>query len=357
MRSERLQRDREILERMELADDYLQSIELLSGIDVRALAAQCDRLLADSQPMWDELFRDAVRRELHITPGEAERSDALALFRGRRFDAYFPAREMEERVLSQADEMGLDPRADGRITLDTGDRPGKRARAFCAPVRVPDEVYLVTRPHGGQQDWMTFLHELGHSLHYASMRATLPFEYRWLGDNSVTEGFAMLFDHLLRDAGWLRRYTDLGATRIPGFMRAAAFEELHMLRRYAGKLLYEVDLYSGAVGWESLPRHYVDRMTAATSFRYDEAMAFVDVDPRLYAARYLRAWQLQAVIAETLTQRYDADWWRNPRAGPWLRDELMSEGQRETGVQMAERVAGARLDFAPLLRTLERVLS
>ena len=39
-----------------------------------------------------------------------------------------------------------------------------RSRAFCAPVRVPHEVYLVLRPHGGQTDWTTFLHELGHAL-------------------------------------------------------------------------------------------------------------------------------------------------------------------------------------------------
>src|SRR5205085_9560255 len=58
---------------------------------------------------------------------------------------------------------------------------------------------LVMRPHGGQTDWNTFLHELGHALHFAYMRPDLPYEYRWLGDNSVTEGYAMLFDHLMQD--------------------------------------------------------------------------------------------------------------------------------------------------------------
>jgi len=36
--------------------------------------------------------------------------------------------------------MGIDPLASGRITLDTGDREGKRSRAFGAPVRVRSEV-------------------------------------------------------------------------------------------------------------------------------------------------------------------------------------------------------------------------
>ena len=140
--------------------------------------------------------------------------------------------------------MGIDPLAAGRITLDTGEREGKRARAFCAPVRVPDEVYLVLRPHGGQTDWTTFLHELGHALHFAYMRPDLAFEYRWLGDNSITEGYAMLFDHLMKDAGWLKRYTELA--RDAGSRRSCAstgFEELH----YPPSLLREADLRDRAV--------------------------------------------------------------------------------------------------------------
>ena len=51
------------------------------------------------------------------------------------------------------------------------------------------------------------MHELGHALHFAYARAELPFEYRWLGDNSVTEGYAMLFDHRMQDARLARSAT------------------------------------------------------------------------------------------------------------------------------------------------------
>jgi hypothetical protein len=254
-------------------------------------------------------------------------------------------------------EMGIDPLAAGRIRLDTGEREGKRARAFCAPVRVPDEVYLVLRPHGGQTDWNTFLHELGHALHFAYMRPDLPMEYRWLGDNSVTESYAMLFDHLMMDRRWLRRYTGLSDEDGHEFVRAAAFEELHFLRRYSAKLIYETELYAGHTAWESLPEVYVERLSIATGFRYDRSDAFVDVDPRYYSTRYLRAWQLQALLSETLTERYDVDWWRNPRAGPWVCGTLFGEGQRELADELAQRVAGKRLSFAPLIRAVERALA
>jgi hypothetical protein len=357
MRRERFQRERDITESLGLAPGYNATWELLSGVSLTALRDECAAFLRDTQAMWDEVLPKATKRVLGMHPDEATRADALALFRAREFDGYFPAAEMEPKILGQVREMGVDPLANGRIRLDTGEREGKRSRAFCAPVRVPDEVYLVLRPHGGQTDWNTFLHELGHALHFAYMRPDLPMEFRWMGDNSVTEGYAMLFDHLMQDAGWLQRYTRLDKRTTPEFLRAAGLEELHFLRRYCAKLIYETDLYGGTVSWDALPDLYVELLTKATGFKYDRADAFVDVDPRYYAARYLRAWQLQALLTETLVERYDVDWWRNPRAGPWIAQALFGEAQRELAHEQAERVAKRPMDFAPLIRSVERMLA
>lgn len=356
LRRERFQREREIIERLQLADGYNATWELLSGISLSELRSQCEQFLRDTQAMWDETFPEFVKRVLRIDPREATRSDALALFRAREFDAYFPATQMEAQVQRQVREMGVDPLAAERIRLDTGEREGKRSRAFCSPVRVPDEVYLVLRPHGGQTDWSTFLHELGHALHFAYMRPDHPFEYRWLGDNSITEAYAMLFDHRMDDGAWLHRYTELGAGNIQAFLRSAGFEELHYIRRYCAKFIYETQLYGGDAGWESLPDLYVQLLNGATNFSYSPSEAFADVDPRYYSARYLRAWQLQAVLAETLTKRYDDDWWRNPRAGPWMVQSLFSEGQRELAHEQAQRISGRELSFQPLVREIEQLL-
>jgi hypothetical protein len=272
------------------------------------------------------------------------------------FDPYFTAEAMEREVRRQVTEMGISPDADGRVRYDTGDREGKRPRAFCSPVRIPDVVHLVLRPHGGQNDWMTLLHELGHALHFANMNRSLPFEYRWLGDNSVTEGYAMLFDHRLKDGGWLARYSGLGKKELPEFLRSQGFEELHFVRRYCAKLIYETELHGGGVPWSALPDLFVETLTQATGFRYQRSDAFVDVDPRYYAARYLRAWQLQAVLNDALRDRFDVDWWRNPRAGPWIVDELFSHGQRERADEQSTRVAGKGLSFAPVIAGIERMV-
>jgi hypothetical protein len=356
IKREHLQREREITENLGLAADYNAAWEKLSGVALIDLRDQCARFLKDTESMWRDTFREFVPKVLGITPEEATRADAIALFRAREFDAFFPGNEMESQVHRQVREMGIDPTAKGRIVLDTGERPGKRSRAFCAPVRIPEEVYLVLRPHGGQTDWNTFLHELGHALHFAYMDGSDEFEDLWLGDNSVTESYAMLFDHMMQQRGWLTRYTKLGAADVPRFLRAAGFEELQFLRRYCAKLIYEVELYGGKTRWESLPDLYVETLTSATTFRYSRSDAFIDVDPRYYSARYLRAWQQQSLLSETLTTRFDEDWWRNPKAGPWVVEQLFGEGQKELAHEIAARVSGKALSFAPLVRKIEALL-
>jgi hypothetical protein len=166
----------------------------------------------------------------------------------------------------------------------------------------------------------------------------------------------MLFDHRMQDRGWLLRYTGLGTNKVEQFLRTAGIEELHFLRRYCAKFLYERALYGGEVRWSELPDLYLSLLTSATGFEYDAADAFVDVDPRYYSARYLRAWQLQSVLNEQLTARFDVDWFRNPSAGPWMTRELFAQGQRENADEIAARAGGGELSFEPLIRKIEALL-
>lgn len=358
IRMERLQREKEFIESLGIGSGYNAAFEEITEVSLGGLVAECAAFLSDTRSMWDETLPYFLRASLGIKPSEATRADALALLRASEYDFAFPGGALTESVRRQLQEMGLDPDAGGRITYDVGDRPGKRSRAFCAPTRVPQEVYLVLRPHGGQSDYTTLLHEAGHALHFANVRADYPFEFRWLGDNSVTESYAMLFDHRMEDPGWLLRYTELGKPKLQGYLRMAGFEELHYLRRYCAKLIYEVQAYGNDARMRDLPDIYVDTLTRATTFQYRTADAFVDFDPRYYSTRYLRAWQLQSLLNESLVARFDADWYRNPAVGPWLVHELWAEGQRETAEEIAARVGvnGEGLSFAPLIRNIERLL-
>ncbi|MGA2383798.1 MAG: hypothetical protein ABSG61_10255 [Gemmatimonadales bacterium] len=352
IRRERLERERELLAALGLGDPVVAR-SALSGIALPALAEACGRFLAATADLYRDALREALR-ETDIPPRDAERSDAAWLFRGAGFDDCFPGPALVSTARRQLGELGLDATAGGRIRYDTEDRALKRARAFCAPVRIPAEVYLVIRPYGGHTDYRAFWHELGHAQHFGNVAEALPFEHRWLGDNSVTEGFAMLFEHMVLAAPWLARYAGLRGERGHAFARAQAFAHLAMLRRYAAKLRYELELQRSptvSAGAEA----YAPLLTEATGFRYASEDALLDLDDGFYVARYLRAWQLEALLASHLTERHDVDWFRNPRCGPALL-ELFAPGQRDDAATLAEQVLARSLDFALLIARVEAAL-
>ena len=67
-------------------------------------------------------------------------------------------------------------------------------------------------------------------------------ELRRLGDASVTEAYAALFERLLLSPEWLKRYLRLPSGTARDAVRLAAFQALAVLRRHCAKLSYELSL-------------------------------------------------------------------------------------------------------------------
>jgi hypothetical protein len=356
MRRDRFSAERDVVRSLTGEDDYVTAIARLSGMDLDTLAGQAAALLDDTAGLYVEALARITWRRIGVPVGELVRADSAWAFRADAYDAAFPQDRLLDTAVRQMREMGLDALAGGRIRVDTEERPGKQPRAFCVPVRVPHEVYLVLRPSGGHGDYRTFWHELGHAMHFAAVDAGRPFHERWLGDNSVTESFAMLWDHLTLDGGWLGRYTEAGPR---GQLRDLQFElavsELYLLRRYAAKLAYEIVLHRSDYG-PGVADQYAERLTPATGFRYPAEDYIRDVDPGFYSARYLRAWQLEATLASELVERYDEDWYRNPRAGAFVHD-LMTRGQADAADAVARSVGRPGLSFQPAVARLTPLLA
>jgi len=362
LRHDRLAAERDVVCALSGDVDFVRAVARLSGMDLDTLASQAAALLDDTADLYAEALARLTRRRVGVPAGELVRADSAWAFRADAYDSAFPQDRMRDTAVRQMREMGLDALAGGRITVDTEERPGKQPRAFCVPVRVPFEVYLVLRPSGGHGDYRTFWHELGHAMHFAAVDPGRPFHERWLGDNSVTEAFAMLWDHLTLDAGWLGRYTEMGEKgrsgrkgRIADLQFELAVSELHLLRRYAAKLAYEMALHRSDYG-PAMADEYAERISAATGFRYVGEDYLRDVDPGFYAARYLRAWQLEATLASGLVERFDEDWYRNPRAGTFVH-ALMEPGQANPADEVARLIGRPGLSFATAIARLTPFLA
>ena len=66
-------------------------------------------------------------------------------------------------------------------------------------------------------------------------------EAKRLGDMAVTEGWAMLFEHLVDEPAWLNRRLDV--PRVAEIANAGAAALLYFVRRYSAKLLYEIEFF------------------------------------------------------------------------------------------------------------------
>ena len=214
--------------------------EELSGIDLGALERQTRGFLEATDASYEGLVEPRLRAELELGFDGVERADLPAFFRAPSLDAAFPAGKLLSTYEDTRAGLGIDTGAPGRVIVDAEPRPKKSPRAFCAPVLVPDEVYLVITRMGGREDYETLLHEAGHAEHFSHVEPSLPFEHRFLGDNSVTEAFAFLFQHLTEDPAWLERR--LGVEDPGPIVEHARAAKLVFLRRYCAKLSYELVL-------------------------------------------------------------------------------------------------------------------
>jgi hypothetical protein len=327
---------------------YAAAYAELRGLDFARLSEQTTALLTETEATYAQAVDPELRRAGLPALGELARSDIPRFFRAPELDAGFPAEGLVSSFARTVAGMGIDLNEQANVHLDTEPRPTKSPRAFCSPLKVPDEVYLVIAPVGGREDYAALFHEGGHTEHYAHVSAALPFELRFLGDNAVTESFAFLFDHLTEDEAWLRETLGIDPEPVVAHSRAV---ELIMLRRYGAKLAYELELHAPGAELDAMPQRYADRLSRATRVAWPSENWVSDVDSGFYVVCYLRAWALEGIWRRSLRERFGEDWFARREAGDWLR-ELWAQGQRLPAEELVAEALGQELSFEPLLREL-----
>jgi hypothetical protein len=312
------------------------------GLPLDDLAEQCRRLLADTEGLWEEVGDRFFRSRVGIGLAEIARWDVGRAWRGAEWDPAFPPDRMLPALEVTLADLGIDLRGQENVELDLDERPNKDPRAFCSPIEVPGRVVLVLKPQGGPDDWRALFHEAGHTEHFAHTDASLSPEERRLGDNAVTEGWAMLFEYLTTDPVWLDRQLDFA--RPYEFAAEGAASLLWIVRRYSAKLLYELEFHA-AEDLTALRPRYVELLTEATKVEPAAADYLSDIDDGFYASEYLRAWAFESQLRAYLRERFGNAWFSRREAGSLLR-ELWAEGQKPTADELLREVTGEKLELA-----------
>jgi len=322
--------------------NYLELCNAIKGVDHVALMSALIPVVESTDLVYVGRMSEELRRRMGLELTDAERHDIIRFFSGVGFE--LPIGEGIKLLKQITESLGFNIEKVEGIKLDLEDRPLKSTRAFVAPINPPKDVRLVVRPRGGLEDLRALFHEAGHALHYAHVDPNLPPEARWIGDPAITEAYAFLFEHILLEPGFASL---LKSPDYEEYLKFQLLSYLHIVRRYVGKLSYEIRLHKG------LPSRcaralYPALLKSTTYYNYFESEYLVDVDPLLYTADYLRAWIFEAMLRSYLRRRFGDLWFLEKEVGDFLKS-LWSLGYSKSFDEIVREVGFRSLDTAPLI--------
>jgi hypothetical protein len=322
--------------------NYTMMYKNLKGINFTLLLNELKEFLSRT----DKLYREKMS-EMTETVGvgldEAEKHDIAYLLRAKQFDPHFEKGNSLPALKKTLNGIGIDLDSQKNIIVDIEEREKKTPRAFCAPLEIPDKVMLVTMPQGGYSDYSSLFHEAGHAEHLGSVDPDAPMEFKYLGDNSVTESFAFTFDYLLTDRNWVNEYIKM--PNVDEYIHHSFVEKLFFVRRYAAKLEYEMKLHTDGI--PGMDQVYKSVMEESMVFKHPPEHYLLDLDDGFYCAQYLRAWIFHAQLIDLMKEKFDEKWFLNPKAGKYL-SSLWSVGQKFDVVELAQNEGFQGLDVEPL---------
>ena len=335
-------------------DNYLELYrKALPPSALDDLAAQCRAFLDSTERLYETAADRFFRERVGVSLAEAQRWDVSRVFRAPEWDDMFPADRMLPALEQTLHGLGIDLGSQTNVTLDLEERPKKTPRAFCAPIEVPDRVVLVIQPIGGCDDWRALFHEAGHMEHFANTSRDLPMEEKRLGDNAVTEGWAMLLQHLTDEPEWLTRQLDFA--RPTEYAIDGATGLLYIVRRHAAKMLYELE-FNATEDVTAMRSRYAELLSDALKIDVAPANYLSDVDSGFYVSSYLRSWAFEAQLRAYLKEKFGSRWFRAREAGSLLR-ELWSEGQRMRAEEMLKDVTGSTLELEAVAERVREFLA
>ncbi len=331
-------------------ESYKDMFSYLKGVDLSGLKSDMEKLLEATQETYINHFGKLLLSETGVKLDTSKKSDFAYLKRATKYDVFFKKDSLVELFKQTLALMGIDLDRQKNIFLDVEERKNKSPRAFCSTVKIPGEIYLVVMPKGGQDDFEAMFHEGGHAEHFSNTRSSLDFEYKFLGDNSVTEGYAFALENLMQNRDWLVYFLKMSPEDAGEFVYFSNIMKLWFCRRYAGKLKYEFILHGSdpISGKDAL---YSQILTDANLMQYSTTDYLKDIDDSFYCVNYIRAWIFEAQLKDHMHQKFGYGWFRQKKAGDFLK-ELWSYGQKYDPVEVLQQLGYKDLDINYLIYSL-----
>jgi hypothetical protein len=325
----------------------------LRGSTRAELAAFADQVLATTDAAYQEAMESLSRAELGRPLAEVRGADVPRLFRSAQDPRLFPAARMLGDARSLFAGLKLDLASRPGAVLDLDARPRKDPRPLALPVSVPGDVRLSAVPGGGFAELRALLHEMALASFYAHIESPRV-EFRRLG-NATGETWALLFEELAGDPGWLMERTGDTEHHLAPIVRSAAARRLHGVRDAAARLLLELRRPANAAEAAKMATGVLERAFARPVSQDEVALALAERDPLLQSAVALRAGVLAAQAEGFFAAGAGPSWWKDARVAEYLA-RAFAEGSRPDAQALAAAFGSSRLDATALaIRSRERI--
>lgn len=326
----------------------------LREAELDTLVALADDVLTRTQSAFTAAVGRLCATQLQLPAERVSRADIPRLFRLPAEDAAFPKADIYARATHTLAGLGVDLAAMKNVTVDLTDAAGKNPRGLVLGVVIPSDVRLSLLPVGGARDERETLHQMGHVLADA-----LSQQQRWalakLGNRTVGEAWSFLLEDLTVDPLWLERVASFPQEAQAAWRLSASAQRLFLLRRAAGKVLFNAAVRAPGADVPALYRQVMTRTYGFPMTAADEARAELDREEFLASADYLEAFLLAAQLEQQLRGRFGAPWWEAKSAGDWMRG-LLAPGNAASATALAKRLGENGLNVDAFLSGLPAAL-
>ncbi len=267
--------------------------------------------------------RGRTSRSPRLRPATSPAPISLYLLALSAWDGLFRRGALSAAVHATAVALRLDL---DRVQVDEGDRPAQWPGVHVTGTR------LSFRPRGGAGDWQDLLEGLGRAL----AAAYVPPHRR---DPVLGGALAWLLGSLLLEPRWLLERAGVERRHAPDLRRDLALRRLFSLRARAAAFRVASEVRRGLSGaaWREA---YRESMTAAAAASWDRVRAARDGDAAEHGAALAGAGAGEW-LRRMVRERYDEDWWRNPRTSEFLAGLLAAGALPEPGEEGGREPAGA----------------
>ncbi|MGH7889258.1 MAG: hypothetical protein ACRENF_01755 [Thermodesulfobacteriota bacterium] len=329
---------------------YTALCDEIDGLKLDQLEQKVSVFLDDTEYIYRDLLEWFLFKRMGLKLKGAKNYDLFYLLNSFELKTNFPQTDLKSlagRILNEMDIKGGE-----NLKADVESRKYKTSEAFCIPIEPPQDIVFSIYPIGGIEDYESFFHGLGSALFYGNGNREDDFEFRSLRESASVEIFAQLFESLVFEPKWIKRYlkSDLSGD----FLKFLSLRRLMEIRYYCGQLIYEIALHKDQ-GFQNKADFYKQIFQTVTLCEHSESDYLIDLKPFFHTASWLKAAIIEHRLRNYLKETFDEQWWREKAVGDFLRN-TWQEGGRITSNEISKRTGLEELNFDPLVRSFGQAM-